>query len=154
MRRTAIIGYGNSLRSDDGLGWRAAECLRGVVSSPHVEVVTCHQLMPEHAELLSRVQRVVFIDACAGGVAGTWTCQRIVAAPSPVTAFSHHLNPVTLLVLAQTLFGACPAEALVVTVAGASFGYGTELSPAVRAALPPLVACVRAYILRDGPASR
>src|SRR5579863_2441204 len=66
MSRTLIIGIGNPLRGDDGLGWRAVESLRQIASLQEVETVTCHQLTPEMAESVSRAERVVFIDAYVG----------------------------------------------------------------------------------------
>jgi hypothetical protein len=47
-----IVGYGNPLRGDDGLGWRAAERLRTVIQDAGVEILALHQLTPELMETL------------------------------------------------------------------------------------------------------
>ena len=62
MARALIIGYGNPLRGDDGLGWRAAEQLAEIIPQSEAEVIACHQLTPELAEPISRARLVIFID--------------------------------------------------------------------------------------------
>ena len=54
MARVLILGYGNPLRSDDGLGWQVAVQLFRTNTSPEVLVLPCHQLTPELAEPISR----------------------------------------------------------------------------------------------------
>jgi len=68
--RILIIGWGNPLRGDDGVGWRAAELLSGTLAGHDVAVRVSHQLMPELAEEISRSEFVVFIAASA--VQRTW----------------------------------------------------------------------------------
>ena len=57
-----VIGYGNTLRGDDGVGPRVAEAV-AAMALPGVRTLGCHQLAPEHAEAISRADRVVFVDA-------------------------------------------------------------------------------------------
>lgn len=60
----AIIGYGNPLRGDDRAGFSVAEHLHAAgVLPPSVTILATHQLLPEFAELLSQVDRVIFVDA-------------------------------------------------------------------------------------------
>jgi len=47
--RVLVIGYGNTLRGDDGLGQRAAEALAQRALPDGVEVLSCHQLTIELA---------------------------------------------------------------------------------------------------------
>jgi hydrogenase maturation protease len=58
-----IIGYGNPLRSDDGVGWQAAELLTDDPRLADAQILACHQLTPELAEDVSRAGFVVLIDA-------------------------------------------------------------------------------------------
>ena len=58
MVRLLVIGVGNPLREDDGVGWRLAEAL----AQAGVEVHTCHQLLPELAAELGRVDLVLFSE--------------------------------------------------------------------------------------------
>ena len=62
MKRTFVIGYGNSLRGDDGAGPEVARRVMAL-DLPDAEVLEAHQLLPEHAEMISHYERVVFVDA-------------------------------------------------------------------------------------------
>lgn len=74
---TLIIGYGNTLRGDDGVGYRIAEIFEqeedGLEShyseeSRHtVRSHPCHQLTPDLAAELAQADRVIFVDAIAPG---------------------------------------------------------------------------------------
>jgi hydrogenase maturation protease len=138
MAKTLIIGYGNPLRGDDGLGWYAAQRLAAVLQEQEAQIMACHQLTPELAEPISQADRVVFIDAAQQEPAGKLFCQRLTPEASLPCILSHHLTPLMLLVWTQGLYGTCP-EAMVLSVSSQSFGYGAELSPAVAAALPELI---------------
>lgn len=132
-----IIGYGNPLRGDDGLGWQAAERL-AALGRPGWHVLTCQQLTPDLAEPLSRAQRAVFIDAAAAGEPGQITRRALAPAEPQPAAFSHQLEPAGLLALARAWYGAAPPADLI-TVAGASFDYAETLSPSVAAALEDIL---------------
>ena len=77
MPRIVIVAYGNPLRSDDGLAWRAAEQLEKKVSEPDVEIFTLHQLTPEVAETCRRFQCVIFVDAASRADAGNGSAGEI-----------------------------------------------------------------------------
>ena len=109
MAKVLIVGYGNPLRGDDGVGWRAAERLRGAIRDPDVEIHALHQLTPEVMEALGRADRAIFIDACVGAVAG-----------------------------ARALYGHAP-QATLITVTGGDFSLSEELSPSVSAAMDGVV---------------
>lgn len=138
MPHTLIIGYGNSLRGDDGAGYRVAELLRDRTQDPEIEILSEQQLLPELMEAISRAARVIFIDASVSGRAGK--VQRIPLRPAPACArFTHHATPESLLAGAQSLYGHTP-EATLYTLAGRFFETGEGLSPSVRRAVNELVA--------------
>lgn len=139
MIRSLVIGVGNPLREDDGVGWHLAEAL----AQAGAEVYTCHQLLPELAAELSRVDLVLFADARAEGPPGQVRCQPLEAGVAP--GYSHHLDAPGLLAWVQALYGCCP-QAHLLSVAGAAFGYREGLSPAVAAALPAALAQARALL--------
>ena len=58
-----VVGYGNPLRGDDGVGWRVAERLAADQRLDGAAVLQRHQLTPELALDISAVSLVVFIDA-------------------------------------------------------------------------------------------
>ena len=150
MPNTLIIGYGNPLRCDDGVGVRAAERLAArdeeVDASPSppegIAVIACHQLTIELAPLVAAVERLILMDACAEGEPGTLHERNLAPAALDIGSLSHHLDPRGLLAAAQILYGRAPA-AVLLTVSGGSFDYGEALSPAVAAALPQLLARIR-----------
>ena len=144
MPHVLIVGYGNPLRGDDGLGWRVTERLRELVHDPAVEILTLHQLTPELMDPVSRARRVIFIDACTGGNPGEIR-ERAVAPDSAAhaagAAFTHHATPEALLAGARALYGRA-AEAWMISVTGADFSLSAELSPAVSGRLEQVVAAV------------
>ena len=142
MARLLIIGYGNPLRGDDGLGWYAAERLRNELRDPETEILSAYQLTPELAEPISRANLVVFLDARDGGVPGELRCENVEARPNPTGALSHHATPAGLLWAARTLYGSAP-EGRLYSVSGACFGYGEGLSAPLEAALDELVAACK-----------
>lgn len=145
--RTLIIGVGNPLRGDDGLGWDVAGELSHELQRDDVQVVATYQLTPELSELASRAHRVLFIDAARSGEPGTLKCQPVFPSEQP-GQHSHALSPAALLSLAETLYGRCPA-AYLLTIAGDSFDTGESISAAVSAALPALRVEVRRLIDLD-----
>ena len=140
LSRLLIIGYGNPLRRDDGIGWRVADRL-ATLAGDAAKVLTVHQLTPELAEPISKAGLVIFIDACYAGRAGSWTCETISPDQESPAAFTHYFAPENLLGYAKAIFGAKP-KALLISVAGASFDCGDQLSPAVAGIVPEIVATV------------
>ena len=147
--RALVIGYGNPLRQDDGVGWHVAARLRRSSTSEPGRSSRCHQLTPELAEPISRAERVVFVDAREGGRPGRVAFEPVDRTPSSAPrAFSHHVSPTLLLALAAELYGARP-DAWTVAIGGAAFGYGTELSKPARAAVEPAAEKVRGLLERQ-----
>jgi hydrogenase maturation protease len=138
-----VIGYGNPLCGDDGVGPHVVERLVNVGLPANVEYLTLRQLTPELAEPISRAEAVIFIDAAAGGgTAGSITCRKLepVATPFETTqgAFTHHIKAGILIESARFLYGRQPA-AWLYTVTGEDFNLGNSFSPAVESALPQLL---------------
>ncbi len=133
-----IIGYGNPLRSDDGLGWHASRLLAQALAGQDAEVITCHQLTPELAEPLSQSSHAVFIDADAQGTPGEIHRRAVRPQVPASSAFTHSCTPSGLLASAKRLYGHRP-QAVAITVSAQSFAFGDTLSTAVSAALPEVV---------------
>jgi hydrogenase maturation protease len=119
-----VIGYGNELRRDDGVGpWVAREL--AALGLPQVRVRTLHQLVPELAAELAEAQLAVFIDARVGPSRKRVTMARLVPSANP-QVFGHWADPGALLTLASA-YGQAPA-AVLVSVTGQDFGLGEGLS--------------------------
>jgi hydrogenase maturation protease len=138
-----VIGYGNTLRRDDGVGVYLAEALtaRGW---PGVEVIACHQLTPELAEPISRAAAVVFADA---GFARRQVRMERVRPLTGGTVLAHECSPGVLLGLAQALFGRQP-PGWVLTLPAEDFGLGEGLSPLARTGLQTGLRRLEAWVGR------
>jgi hydrogenase maturation protease len=155
MPKVLILGWGNPLRGDDGVAWRAAEQIGRALEGSEATVRVAHQLLPEFAAEIDEADVVIFVDAaCDNGPFGKVRFDRVEPRCSESAAFSHQMDPPALLGMAQALYGS-HAEAYFFTVSGRSFAYGEELSPEVQAALPELLARIRSvcggkrFITRD-----
>ncbi|MGE5607709.1 MAG: hydrogenase maturation protease [Bacillota bacterium] len=145
--RILIIGYGNTLRGDDGVGPVAAERLGELLPERLVNVIAAHQLLPEHTEPLSRVDLAIFIDACCDLPPGELSCKTIEPRTDVSGSMTHHLDPPTLLALSHRLFGHLP-RAYLITVGGKSFGLEPQLSPVMQACLGRVIDQVN-QLIRD-----
>jgi hydrogenase maturation protease len=163
--RVLVVGYGNPLRSDDGVGPAVAERLMADPRLDGAEVRTAHQLTPELALDASEVDLLVLIDAADGvppgevvvrdlaeggreGIADGGSAGRAEEAGPPLT---HHVDPASIVALAAELWGSSPRTVLV-GVGPVSFELGETLTPVVEAAVPAAVEAVAAIIL--GPQRR
>jgi len=134
-----IIGYGNPLCGDDGIGVIAAERLEHMLIDAQipVQVITAHQLLPEMVIELAAADFVLFIDAAVGETPGE-ICFAPIEAKPPGVYVGHTLTPATLIGLAQTVYGTSPA-AVLVTITGGQFDLGAPLSAPVSDALPNVI---------------
>jgi hydrogenase maturation protease len=146
--RSLVIGIGNPLRGDDGVGWQLAEEL----GDPHRSV---HQLTPECAALLLGCDRVLFVDASWPAEGDPGSSGPMQAAPAPslrrwplgpsglgaapaaarAAGLSHHLSAEALLAIAAELYDQRP-EAWQLLLPAADFAHAEGLSPSLRALLP------------------
>ena len=117
-----VIGYGNELLGDDGVGPRVARAVEAW-ALPDVSAVAAHGLTPELAEAIGRAGAVVFVDARIGGEAVEVT----ELAPGPAPRLGHASEPCWLLALAEAVGGRAP-PAWLITVPGEDFGHGEGLS--------------------------
>ena len=136
MPQVLVIGYGNPLRGDDGLGWTVAAELFRQNRSTALQVLPCHQLTPELASTIQEADTVIFVDAARDGTPGDCRCVEL--QPGSVSpTLAHDLTPSALLALTCELFGVCP-PAYLLTVCGEDFGPGNTLSEAVQRGIPEL----------------
>ncbi len=123
-----IIGYGNTLRGDDGVGPRVVEAV-AALHLPGVNTLTCQQLSPEHADPISQVDNVIFVDASVAEPAEV-QCREL--DPSDTSQLmAHAADPQTMLALARDVFGHTP-RAWWLTIPAVSLAFSEELTPAAQ----------------------
>jgi len=128
-RRVLVIGYGNTLRGDDGIGPAVAEAVqRSVVG---IDVRMMHQLTPELAEDLAHAEVAVFVDAADGQPPGTVRVIEVEGPPVARREGSHTVDPGWLIRITNVLYGRSP-RAFAVLVGGMDFELDAGLSPAAR----------------------
>ena len=120
-----VIGYGNTLRRDDGVGVKVAEAVE-TLNLPGVHTLVCHQLTPELAETISQSRAVIFVDAAVDASGKVQLRPLEPAGTSQLMA--HAADPRTMLALARDIFGRAP-RAWWLTIPVEELGFGDELSP-------------------------
>jgi hydrogenase maturation protease len=134
-----VIGYGNLLRGDDGVGPRVAEAVE-MLHLPGVCTLIRQQLSPEDAEPISRAKTVVFVDAA---VDAPHEVQLRELVPGDTTQLmAHAADPRTMLALARDVFGHAP-RAWLLTIPAFDLGFGEILSPTAQSRCSEAVATIR-----------
>ncbi len=133
-----VLGYGNALCGDDGLGQRVATLLAQEMPPALANFTTIralHQLDLTLASQLQNYSAVIFIDAQTQLYQTKVHISELERKQDPATTVTkpmgfsaHFLNPQDLLSLAENLYQTCPT-AWLVAVRGYQMEIGTELSP-------------------------
>jgi hydrogenase maturation protease len=134
-----VVGFGNTLRCDDGVGPRVAESVE-LLGLPGVLTLSCHQLTPELAYPVSMAGNVVFVDA-AVDEPGTLAMKKLEPNRSSLV-LEHAPNPRTLLALSRDAYGRSP-DAWMITVPAEVLGFGEELSPVAKRGVKKAVQAVQ-----------
>jgi hydrogenase maturation protease len=126
MKTVIVIGYGNDLRSDDGIGQLIANTIKSW-DLPNLKSLAVHQLTPELAANLANVNLAIFVDARINWESEDVQVESIVPAKSRIT-IGHTADARSLLALTQFLYNHFP-PAWLVTVPGVNFELGDRISP-------------------------
>ena len=140
MRR--VIGLGNVLHGDDGVGVRVAEALRQLPLPEDVEVITLGTQMLELIRLLAGCTAAVLVDAARSDApAGRVAVQRAEELLQTETSgtSSHAADLRFALRSAQAEWGALPPTQVVAVAVTHIETFKTGLSPAVEGAVPVAV---------------
>ena len=160
-----VVGYGSTLRADDGVGPRVAELCGADPRLAGATILVRHQLTPELAADMAAARLVVLVDARADASPGSVSVERVAGdaasadpggppsagadAASPHGAGSgpttHHVGAAEVAALARDLWGARP-EVLAVGVGAASFDVGDGLSDPVARSLPAAVDAIVGFV--------
>ncbi len=126
-----LVGYGNLLRSDDGVGPAIVSRLAAIFAGDsRCACVTPHQLTPELSEQVACVDRVVFVDASVEQTAGEIQVRRLNPGHGTLSPAGHYASPEEILALSKALYDRAP-RARSIGVGVANLAVGDRLSPAV-----------------------
>jgi hydrogenase maturation protease len=145
-----VVGVGNTLLADEGVGVHVANILQTMPLPAHVRAMECGTNFMAIAPHLQGVRKVVIIDAVRGGsTPGTLyrlAYEDLERAPGAVR-FAHQVNLLSSLRLLRVAEpGFRDAEVVLFGVEPRSVAPGLEMSPDVRAALPRVVEAVCAEL--------
>ena len=154
LKPVRILGVGNVLCTDDGLGPYAIKALEAQYEFPEgVEVLDVGTPGLDFTPYLADARMVIVLDTIKGKEpAGTLRLLRdreIVATPPP-SRMSPHEPGLREALMATELAEMSPEEILLIGVVPESTEQGTRLSDAVKSAVPSVVDTVVAELERLG----
>ena len=143
--RVLILGIGNTLLTDEAVGVRVVEALQDAYDlPPGVQAEDAGTSSMDMLDAIADVDLLIVLDAVKAGKP-LGTVVRLAGDEVPVF-FRKKLSPhqVGLSdVLASLEFAACPPKDIVVIgVEAENFGLGLEMTPAIAARVPDMVAFV------------
>jgi hydrogenase maturation protease len=149
MNKTLVLGYGNTLRSDDGVGVWIADRI-AALHLPNVDVRRCHQLHLELVPDLIEYESVILVDASTTGE--SIAVRRCIPSPLRPSSTDHNVSPEVLQQLALELYDA-PIDIHLYTVRGECFDFGSTFSPSVKdragRALSMIISRIQSFV--DSP---
>jgi len=150
--KTLIIGLGNPILGDDGVGWVVAEKVQAALSHPQSAIPKSQSVEVDCASLgglslmerLTGSERVILVDAIFTGAKPVGTVSRFLLDELPDlsaghSASAHDTSLRNALQVGRDMHVPLPEDenVIIVTVeAEAVYDFSQELSPAVAAAVP------------------
>jgi len=153
---TLVIGLGNPLRGDDGVGVRVAQTLATSALPANVDVIDGGTQGLGIVNLLEGRQRVILVDAADVGrrpgefVRFTLDQARLLGDDRMLSIHAAGLREALLLARALEIL---PDEVVIFGVQPANLEWDDDLSPGVKAVLPNLIAAVLAEATGNGQQS-
>lgn len=133
--KSLVVGIGNPLRSDDGVGSHIVQKLQEK-HLPGVKTLVCQQLNIELLEEVSKFNKVLMVDASFLGEG--MSLRKVTPSKDDQAVSSHHLTPEFFLTLAKKLYH-WNANLYLCSIRGRSFDLGSQLSPEVQRLVPQAV---------------
>lgn len=142
--RTLVIGVGNLLLRDEGIGIHVVQALQKMALPDNVTVID-GGLSPHLVEIVEAGDRVIVVDAARGkGEPGT--IYRLYPNDlDSTTSFAHDIGIEQALKI-MALTGNQPSEIVIIGVEPAEIDWGTELSEKLWGKLPAIIKAVLAEV--------
>ena len=154
VQKTLILGLGNPLREDDGIGLRVVQDLATRDLPDDVEIMDGGTRGLELVTLLEGRRRVIVVDAAEmGREPGDVKRFSMAEAHLPGTEKQLSVHSAGLgdaLLLAEAL-GVLPQELVIFGIQPASLEWGTTLSPKLERTIPRVVGGILAELAKAAP---
>jgi hydrogenase maturation protease len=140
LHKTLVVGLGNPILGDDGIGWRVAESLQA--KFPFVEVVCLALGGLSLMERLIGYQQVIIIDAIQTqqapiGQVASFRLEELADMSTGHTTAVHDTSLQTAIKLGKVMGAQLPEDIFIVAIeAMRTYNFSEELTPAVEAAIP------------------
>lgn len=148
MSRITVLGVGNPLLKDDGVGPRVIEELNKGVLPSNVDAVEAGRSFFQLWDICRQSKHVIIVDALqAGGPPGTIYLlnHREISRHTEASLFGHEddlLGAIDLLARFDTI-----PEVTVIGIEPKEISFALELSPEISARIPRLVRIIRRHCL-------
>jgi hydrogenase maturation protease len=146
--KTLVLGIGNILLRDEGIGVRVVEALKTMPLPPDVELVDGGTAGADLIDVLAQRQNVIIVDAVQSD-APPGTILKLTPRDlleSRDTALSLHDLDVPQTLAMTRLLGCAPEQVIIIGIVPESIDPGMELTPALQALVPRIVRLVREQI--------
>jgi len=144
--RTLILGLGNPLRRDDGVGIKVARSLREEGIPAEVEVLEAATSGLDLLEIITEYERVIIVDAIVSGEGLPGEIHKLNLSdlsPRSGLVLSHGIDLPTVVRLGEALGLPQPKEIVIFAVEAEDVSsFSEECTPRVEAAIPQVVELV------------
>ena len=149
MKKVVVMGIGNYILSDEGIGVHVVKAIENDTWPENVEIFDCGTLGILASYKIAEADVLIAIDAIVSkeepGSVKVFDKEDIMLSKVPAKVSPHQIGFQETLLHAQ-LRGDCPEVVKLIGVVPESYDTSTELSDACKAALPKIVEIVRQLV--------
>jgi hydrogenase maturation protease len=156
--KTLVVGLGNPILGDDGIGWQIAQKLQQIIKIPSDVTVECLAIGGiSLMEVLIDYDRAILIDAIVTHQlpVGSVSCYKLGELPNLNTGHmssAHDTSLVEALQLGRSLGAHLPEDISVVTVESLKvYDFSEDMTPAVAAAVPLALKIIQDLLIESNP---
>ncbi|MBN2462804.1 MAG: hydrogenase maturation protease [Dehalococcoidia bacterium] len=136
-----VLGVGNILLSDEGVGIHVIEAMKTMPLPENVELLDGGTASLELIDIISNRKKVIIIDAVKGcGEPGTLYRfgPKDIEVKRPMLSSLHQIGLLEALAV-DKFFGGSPQDIIIYGVEPKELGWGLDLSPEIKASVPCII---------------
>ncbi len=145
LKPILLIGYGNTLRSDDGVGWYVADSIIGKLGD-RIDIIKADQITVEMTEDIKDRKLVIFVDAHVSDK-DDWLKAEEIFPDLKFGMTAHIFTPSALLALCEKIYNKCP-KAYLFSIKGINYDFGEKLSEQTKSSAETAVTQITELIHR------